>query len=400
MKIDLNKHTRCISMSPWRQCFMRRIFRERGLEMPPVMHPIIPEKPTRPREPRAYSSLALTFIMLLLDAERAALPYLLIYEDDAYPCKAPQATLNKILADTPMPSDCGLLCLGDRNGNSRYRGRHTLLLADCKAPYTPLVPNRAENKGSHAFVVFRAAFIPLVQAISSFGVTDMAFSRVRNYCALQAYGLFFTPIFTQHRFNGGNDPEPAHLMPEYFMHHRQELDTRFPRPTQQTRLLCKPAPRFWLLANNPKVDAAALGIQPEDVLVFLNRAKPYEALRHLPNRRVLIVRRNAREKNWFTPYGRERELFSLFEDVLLLSDKALAKERRWFTEYKLATNNASPTTGWIAYQLLRDEYPDADVVLVNFMPDGDNGSYKWHKHDWQYEAQYYRENDIPIKLTF
>ena len=398
MKIDLNKNTRCISMSPWRQSFMRRIFLERGLQMPPVTYPIIPEKPTRPKEPKAYSSLALTFMRLVLDAEKEGLPYLIIYEDDAYPCKAPQATLDKLLADHPLPSDCGLLCLGDRNGNSRYRGRHTLLLEDCQAPYTPLVPNRAENKGSHAFVVFRPAYIPFVQAIASFGVTDMSFSRIRNHCDLQAYGIFFDPIFSQHRFNGGNDPEPAHLYPEYFMHHRRELDKRFPRPTQLTRLLAKPAPRFWLFANNPKVDAEALGIAPDDVLVFLNRAKPFEHLRDLPNRRILIVRRNARDKNWFTPYGKDKELFSLFEDVLLLSDKALAKERKWFAEYKSATKNASPTTGWIAYQLIREHYPDAEVVLVNFVPDGNNGSYKWQKHDWQYEAEYYRKHDVPCRV--
>ena len=99
MKIDLNKNTRCISMSPWRQCFMRRIFRERGLSMPPVTYPIIPEKPTRPKEPKAYSSLALTFIRLILEAERDGLPYLIIYEDDAYPCAAPQETLDKLLAE-------------------------------------------------------------------------------------------------------------------------------------------------------------------------------------------------------------------------------------------------------------------------------------------------------------
>ena len=132
--------------------------------------------------------------------------------------------------------------------------------------------------------------------------------------------------------------------------------------------------------------------------MFLNRAKPFEALSHLPNRRILIVRRNARDKNWFIPYGKDKVVFSLYEDVLLLSDKALAKECSWYTEYKQATNNASPTTGWIAYKLLRDDYPGAEVVLVNFMPDGDNGSYKWHRHDWQYEAEYYRKHGVPCRV--
>lgn len=400
MKIDLNKNTRCISMSPWRQCFMRRIFHERGLNMPPVTYPIVPEKPTRPREPKAYSSLALTFIRLILEAEKEGLPYLIIFEDDAYPCADPQGTLDKLLAERPLPADCGLLCLGDCNGVSRFRGRHTILLEECLNPYTPLVPNHAENKGSHAFVVFRPAMIPFVQAIASFGVTDMSFSRIRNHCDLRAYGIFFDPIFSQHRFNGGNDPEPACRYSEYHLQHKKELDKRFPRPTMQTRLLSKAAPRFWLFANNPKVDAAELGIVPDDVLVFLNRAKPYEHLKHLPNRKLLIVRRNARDKNWFIPYGKEKEIFSLFEDVLLLSDKALAKERKWFNEYKSATNNASPTTGWIAYRLLRDDYPEAEVALVNFKPDGNNGSYKWHKHDWQYEAEYYRKHNVSAKVLF
>ena len=135
-------------------------------------------------------------------------------------------------------------------------------------------------------------------------------------------------------------------------------------------------------------------------MVFLNRAKPYEHLKDLPNRKLLIVRRNARDKNWFIPYGRDKELFSLFDDVLLLNDKALTKERRWFSEYKHATKNASPTTGWIAYQLLREQYPDSEIVLVNFKPDGDNGSYKWQKHDWHYEAEYYRKHEVPIRIQF
>ena len=273
MKIDLNKNTRCISMSPWRQCFMRRLFHERGLTMPPVTYPIIPEKPTRSREPKAYSSLALTFMRLILEAERDGLPYLIIFEDDAYPCSDPQGKLDALLAEHPLPSDCGLLCLGDINGVSRFRGKHTLLLEKCQNPYTQLAPNCAENKGSHAFVVFRPAMIPFVQAIASFGVTDMSFSRIHNHCDLHAYGLFFSPLFTQHRYNGGNAPEPAHRYPEYFLHHKSELNKRFPMPTQQTRLLAKPAPRFWLFANYPQVDEKALGIASDDVLVFLNRAR-------------------------------------------------------------------------------------------------------------------------------
>ena len=39
-------------------------------------------------------------------------------------------------------------------------------------------------------------------------------------------------------------------------------------------------------------------------------------------------------------------------------------------------------------------------MLVNFKPDGDNGSYKWQKHDWHYEAEYYHKHEVPIMGIF
>ena len=40
------------------------------------------------------------------------------------------------------------------------------------------------------------------------------------------------------------------------------------------------------------------------------------------------------------------------------------------------------------------------VEPVHFKPDGDNGSYKWQKHDWHYEAEYYRKHEVPIMIQF
>ncbi len=50
-----------------------------------------------------------------------------------------------------------------------------------------------------------------------------------------------------------------------------------------------------------------------------------------------------------------------------------------------------------AYQ---QQSENAEVVLVNFKTDGNNVSHKWHKHDWQYEAEYYRKHNIPIRVLF
>ena len=76
------------------------------------------------------------------------------------------------------------------------------------------------------------------------------------------------------------------------------------------------------------------------------------------------------------------------------SPPAFLKHAAW--RVSACTTNESR----IAYQLLREQYPDSEVVLVNFKPDGDNGSYKWQKHDWLYEAEYYRKHEVPIRIQF
>ena len=393
--ISLSRHACCFSVNPWRQAFQRRIFAERGLSFPAIKPPIRVSAPTHAGEPRAYSGLALNFIERLLEAHAQGLPYCVIYEDDAYPCSNPQEKLNSILSSHPLPADCGILCLGDINGVSRYRGKQTLLLHQCSAPYTQLVPSTAENKGSHALVVFAAANIPYAQAIAQCGVTDVAISRICRYSDLHAYGLFFDPLFTQHNYQGGKAPSTPHRLPEFFAARNISPSSRFPAPKNQTRLLLPQASRFLVFSNAPNKDLQRADVRDGDVLVFLNKAVDFEHFARSNNPRLLISRSKAGHKGeWFLPTNHADHLSTLYDDFLLLSDDALAAERPWYGEYKEATGGKIPTTGWITYRLLRDHYPTAEIELIGFNPAGENGCYKWPRHAWQYEAQYYRDNNV------
>ena len=64
-------------------------------------------------------------------------------------------------------------------------------------------------------------------------------------------------------------------------------------------------------------------------------------------------------------------------------------------DYRHATGY-HPTTAWIAYRLLREQFPAARIALVDFRPDGDVGTYKWPKHDWVWEAEFYRTHGVEI----
>lgn len=67
--------------------------------------------------------------------------------------------------------------------------------------------------------------------------------------------------------------------------------------------------------------------------------------------------------------------------MLLLSDKIPLKEPGRFNEYKTSADTAFLTTCRIAFHLLRDEYPEAEITLVHFKPVGNNVSHKSYKHD-------------------
>lgn len=392
--VNLSQHSFCFSVSPRRRSVSRRMFHERGLQAPRVPRPFRVEVGTRTREPRAYSALALNFIDTLLQAHTAGQPYVLLYEDDATPCGAPQERLDAILEQHPLPPDCGILALGDINGVSRVRGRETLLLNACAETYTPLVPRRAENKGSHALCVFREAMIPYVQAIIENGVTDLATSRISRYSKLRAYGLFRSPLFLQRRDDAG------FRSAELYASNTEAMKADFPAFCRLTRLLLHaPAKRFFIFSNAPDKHLGSLGLCEGDVAVLLNKAVDVHAPELAGVRKVLISRHNVNKHgSWFMPDGLEDCLDDVFEDYLMLSDKELAAERAWFSDYRKATG-LFPTTGWIAWLLIREDYPTAEVHLVDFDPQGNIGTFKWKHHAWMREAEDYRTAGVSIIKT-
>ena len=113
----------------------------------------------------------------------------------------------------------------------------------------------------------------------------------------------------------------------------------------------------------------------------------------MPLRKIAFCRRNARSRGErFLPKAGGLEGF---DDMLLLTDRVVEAEHSWMKDYRHATGY-HPTTGWIAYRLLRKQFPAARITLVDFRPDGDIGTYKWPKHDWVWEAEFYRTHGVEI----
>lgn len=395
MNINLSQNSFCFSVNLRRLSLQRRMFCAQGLACPTYRLPFRVTAPTRRKEPTAYSGLALNFMDCLFESYRAGLPYIVIFEDDATPCPHPQENLDAFLQKNPLPPDCGILALGDLNGVSCVRGKETLLLSECSETYTLLVPGKAENKGSHAMVIFREALLPYIQAIAENGVTDLAISRISRYGNKKAYGMFYNPLFLQHRFGQPNDKKTPYRTPELFAGKSEKTVDMFPFCKELTKLhLVKPAKRFFVFSNASGKDVSSLNLTSDDVAVLLNHAVDFDALPYA--RKVFIGRKNADKANtWFLPEGQQDKLPFLYEDFMLPLDSEFSNERAFYADYKRATGKI-PSTGWLVWQLLREDYPDAEVILVDFDPAGDIGTYKWSQHGWAYEAKDYAKNGAMI----
>lgn len=53
----------------------------------------------------------------------------------------------------------------------------------------------------------------------------------------------------------------------------------------------------------------------------------------------------------------------------------------------------SPTTGYLAYHLLKQLYPHEPITLVNFYGKSNNSTPKYKDHNWEYEDKFFKEND-------
>lgn len=121
-----------------------------------------------------------THISLVKMAKYLDLPYILIFEDDAYPCYNIIPKLEYILANIPI--DCKLLILG-----------HTKIMNDYQySAKTPLLLKPNKVYGSHAYLLFKDGYDDYLNASrNKTSIADIVFSYIDNRYMTQH------PLFAQ-----------------------------------------------------------------------------------------------------------------------------------------------------------------------------------------------------------
>lgn len=348
----------------------------------------------------AYRGNAMDVIYILLESIRREAEYAVIFEDDAVPAHDIRARWEELRQQ--VPSDCGILALGDINGESIVRGKETLLYDRIRSPFTRLVPLEAENKGAHAYIVMRCAMEALVQALMAQPVSDLAIARAYQYDPrARAYGLQQSPLFAQHQLCRLTPPRcPVRLCErdKWMQSHGDYLPEEHWALPPLSRMMeleetgaSAEVTDVYILSNGRHGRIPLCG---EPLIVHLNTDST--GIFGEDDRHVLICRSDARDaRRWFTP--RDLSLAD-WHGVLMPTED---EWRAYLPEYDCykAHRGKIPSTGFLAWTLCRKQYPQAEVHLVDFAPGGDIGTPKWGGHDWELEDHVYHLAGVDMLRT-
>lgn len=152
------------------------------------------------------------------------------------------------------------------------------------------------------------------------------------------------------------------------------------------------AQRIVIFSNVANFDPARIPLKAGDWCIHINRAAHASAAMAVPGTwHTLFIRHGGNHGTgfiWHTPPAG----FNGYRSVVFYYHAPTAV---WMQEYRLHAKSGNPTSGFICYQNARAAAPHLPLILAGFAPDSDI-SYRWPEHDWQYEADYYKQHHVTI----
>lgn len=152
---SLDTHSICMSINPKRFNYLCENFKAVGLNPPKLFQGVRWNRGSN-------TGCVLAHITILNMCKLLHIPYVVIYEDDAYPRPDIKQKWAEIL--NMMPDNCGLLKLG----NSSYRGDY-VSVNSCMYRM-----NSGTAFGSHAYIVRNELYNTLIQKMVDLNVPDVA----------------------------------------------------------------------------------------------------------------------------------------------------------------------------------------------------------------------------------
>jgi len=159
---------------------------------------------------------------------------------------------------------------------------------------------------------------------------------------------------------------------------------------------------IYIISNYYKIDTNIFKmIKPVDLVVFMNHHF-HDGPFFNNNEKLLFIRRNPAGY-----WGYKDNYNNRYKEIYFVNGNLDDKELKTNIDtcpkillknfIKNYTKNKTPTTGFFTYSYLRNKYPDANIFLIGFT----GGSSYSNKsmatcHDYKYEQQYYRDNNVNL----
>lgn len=142
---------------------------------------------------------------------------------------------------------------------------------------------------------------------------------------------------------------------------------------------------IYVFSNVEYPESNKITHKKDDLLVFLNKAVSLHYYRAHENK-IIFRRMNSSEYGISGDAVPKKYVFGKGEDDCIPKNFINDLKKTYDWDYEIEKGKAkSPTTGYMVVKYLEKEYPDQQIVLVNFGYAVQKSTYRCPWHNWKYE---------------
>ncbi len=138
-----------------------------------------------------------------------------------------------------------------------------------------------------------------------------------------------------------------------------------------------------------------LPLRAGDLVVHCNHSRHREAAMRVKGTRHWLFVRHGKGKDPRGWHWYHEGTLDGFERVFFVNDAIMMQPFRWYRDFR-AICKKSPTTGFIAANIMREVAGALPLVLGGFDPGVKHGTPQWEGHDWEVEAQWYAQRGFTL----
>lgn len=199
--VDISKYNYVLSINQDRYEYQQKVFDHYGIPKPQKFKGLT-------REPNGELACLIGHMTLVMMARCLNYPYIVIFEDDAYPRKDIKEKLDFYLSN--IPDNCGILCLGENGHRGTLQKEDNYFIVK-ERPY-----------GSHAYIVFKEMYDDYINSLEKQRIVDMSL-RANNFYRYKPYWTNEL-LFVQKNIDNLCMSSKYHKAIRYFKPHPQTGD--------------------------------------------------------------------------------------------------------------------------------------------------------------------------------